>query len=151
MKWWIFFQSHRCRHVLIPSPSPLTNIWHPECIFSYHSFNSITTFSYLHIYIIYSTNTNLTIFFNFLKTRFFIITLFMLKNNSNNLLSKINRFGISWNDMKLFNRMDFQYNMVDKDTIKQLKESNYYHPVITDVIHSFFKETLALSFSTNKP
>lgn len=39
--------------------------------------------------------------------------------------------------MKLFNKMDFLCNIVDEETIKQLKESKYYHPVITDVIHDY--------------
>ena len=33
--------------------------------------------------------------------------------------------------------MEFWYNIVDEITLKQLKESNYYHPVITDVIHDY--------------
>ena len=33
--------------------------------------------------------------------------------------------------------MDFYYKMVDESILKQLKESRYYHPEITDVIHDF--------------
>ena len=33
--------------------------------------------------------------------------------------------------------MDFLSNIVDESILKQLKESRYYHPEITDVIHDF--------------
>jgi hypothetical protein len=39
--------------------------------------------------------------------------------------------------MKLFNKMGFYYNIVDDIMLKQLKESNYYYPVITDVIQDY--------------
>jgi len=35
---------------------------------------------------------------------------------------------------QLFNIMDFFYNLIDEITFRQLKESNYIHPEITDVI-----------------
>lgn len=33
--------------------------------------------------------------------------------------------------------MDYYYKIVDESVLKQLKESKYYHPEITDVIHDF--------------
>lgn len=38
--------------------------------------------------------------------------------------------------IKIFNKMGFKDNAVDKITLKQL-ESNYYYPVITDVIQDY--------------
>lgn len=39
--------------------------------------------------------------------------------------------------MKLFNKMESKYNLLDEKILKQLKESNYRHPVITDVINDY--------------